>query len=131
MWRSHVALLLDMDLISSLTRRMSISKNTGPDANETLRGVDLTRPLYHSRVFKQFRNENGFNKRYFVLYPGFILYYKHERDYHNHLKGGMVGLSRVHVLPYTLHVFMHTNVVKKDEPSVELYIIIRDDVLLV
>ena len=60
-----------------------------------LQGVDLTKePLYEGRVFKQFRNELGFNKRYFVLYPGFILYYKHERDYQNDRKSGMVRVPR-------------------------------------
>lgn len=89
--RSHV-LLCEMALLNLLIRRAS-DDGSGSAVNEIMQGVDLSRPLYHSRVFKQFRNEQGFNKRYFVLYPGFILYYKHERDYRNRLDGGMVGLT--------------------------------------
>ena len=52
--------------------------------------VDLSKPIFQSRVFKQFRNENGFNKRHMVLYAGVLLYYKHERDYQDDIKSGQL-----------------------------------------
>lgn len=51
-------------------------------------GIDLKKPIFQSRVFKQFRNENGFNKRHMVLYPGVLIYYTHERDYRDDVKSG-------------------------------------------
>ena len=55
-----------------------------------LQGIDVSRPILQGRVFKQFRSETGFNKRYFVLYPGILVYYKHERDYRSDIKRGLV-----------------------------------------
>ena len=83
-----------MALVNVLTRQFSRSKSED-DMCKAMQDLDLTRaPLYEGRVFKQFRNEHGFNKRYFVLYPGFILYYKHERDYQNDRRSGMVRHAR-------------------------------------
>lgn len=63
-----------------------------------LKGVDLHNPLFEGHVFKQkgdnkFINSlNCFNRRYFVLYPGIILYYEHRGEFREDLKFGMVSV---------------------------------------
>ena len=67
------------------------------------RNVDLDRPLCEGDVFKQNRNKLGYNKRYFVLYPGFILYYNSKSVYRNDLRmkkmrhHKMLNLNRVYL----------------------------------
>ena len=70
-------------------RRKSIDTQS-TETKKALENVDITRPIFHGRVFKQTKAENSFNKRYFVLYPGLLLYYKHERDYLQDLRTEMV-----------------------------------------
>lgn len=85
---ASMATIEKMALPNLLRRRSTHSLSS--EARDALNGVDLARPLYKGRVFKQFSNEQGFNKRFFVLYPGLLLYYKHERDFDEDLRLGMV-----------------------------------------
>lgn len=68
-----------------------------------LRKVDLEQPLCQGEVFKQSRTKLSFNKRYFVLYPGFILYYDSKSAYQSDMKTGklrhhkMLKLNRVYL----------------------------------
>ena len=80
-----------MSLLPNQLRRPS-DHSVSATAQEILQKIDLNKPLYQGRVFKQKKEQqfSGFNKRYFVLYPGVLLYYEHERDYHEDMKLGMV-----------------------------------------
>lgn len=53
-------------------------------------------PIFESYMFKQSHILNGFNKRYFVLFPGYLVYYTSEHDYKvDHQKGNLA----VSILP--------------------------------
>lgn len=64
--------------------------------------IDLRNPLHEGHVFKCKSDNssmhpllaffNSFNRRYFVLFPGVILYYEHKREYHEDLKYGLVRI---------------------------------------
>lgn len=85
---------------------------------EVLEDVDLEQPLCQGQVFKQTRSKLGFNKRYFVLYPGFMLYYDSKSAYLDDLKGkrmrrykklnlNRVYLTKVERLPrHVKHAFV-------------------------
>lgn len=69
--------------LSTLFRRSSADSRSS-DAVKALERVDVTRPIYLGRVFKQAKGEKaGFNKRFFVLFPKLLLYFKHKRDYYD------------------------------------------------
>ena len=91
LWLAIMSAIRSMSLLPNQLRRPS-DHSVSSTAQEILQKIDLNKPLYQGRVFKQKKELqfNGFNKRYFVLYPGVILYYEHERDYHEDLKLGMV-----------------------------------------
>jgi hypothetical protein len=71
-----------------LKRKMSI-ESSPPAVNDLFEDIDISEPLYEGIIFKQQSSGSGFNKRYFVLYPGMLLYYEHKRDYMKDLKAGM------------------------------------------
>lgn len=73
--------------VNLLRRRSSTDSQS---SSVSFENVDIGKPIYQGRVFKQTKEKDGFNKRFFVLYPGILLYYKHERDYHKDLKSEMV-----------------------------------------
>ena len=77
-------------------RRPSVDSKS-ETAQELLKGVNLDNPLFEGHVFKQ-KDSNSltntlscFNRRYFILFPGIVLYYEHKRDYLEDLKFGMVS----------------------------------------
>lgn len=76
---------------SSVTERSFSSAVSAAASAGHAEGLNLSKPIFQGRVFKQFRNENGFNKRYMVLYPGVLIYYKHERDYKRDMKKQLVS----------------------------------------
>ena len=59
---------------------------------ELIRGVDTDRPpLVHGHMLKMGNSRLGlYNKRYFALYEGVLIYYKHEKDYEKDKKNGLV-----------------------------------------
>ena len=79
----------------TLLRRPS-QDSTKESVQELLKGVDLDNPLWEGHVFKQkgsiglISSLSCFNRRYFVLFPGIVLYYEHKREYLEDLKFGMV-----------------------------------------
>ena len=100
-----------MSLLPNQLRRPS-DHSASSTAQEVLQKIDLNKPLYQGRVFKQKKEQklngfNGFNKRYFVLYPGVLLYYEHERDYHEDLKLGMVRC----MLQFSLTLITYLNLI--------------------
>jgi len=57
---------------------------------EILGGVDTDRPpLVHGHMMKRNTSRPMFNKRYFALYEGVLIYYHHEKDYKKDKKNGM------------------------------------------
>jgi len=69
---------------------------------EILGGVDTDRPpLVHGHMMKRNTSRPMFNKRYFALYEGVLIYYHHEKDYKKDKKNGMVCIV-CHI--HTLHV---------------------------
>lgn len=71
--------------------------STDVQVQKMLAGVDLGNPLFEGHVFKQKDSKavttsiSCFNRRYFVLFPGMVLYYEHKRDYKEDVKFGLVS----------------------------------------
>lgn len=59
---------------------------------EIIREVDTDRPpLVHGHMLKMGSSRlELYNKRYFALYEGVLVYYKHEKDYMKDKKNGLV-----------------------------------------
>lgn len=63
-----------------------------------LQEINFSRPFYEGYVYKcksdpgnrVMTKFNSFNKRYFVLFAGVILYYNHKKEYLEDLKYGLV-----------------------------------------
>lgn len=64
--------------------------NEDTQCREALRSRLISKPpLAKGHMFKQDSKGIQFNKRYFVLYEGVLLYYKHEESYRKDQKRGM------------------------------------------
>jgi hypothetical protein len=67
-------------------------------ANKKSQTFDFKHPICEGYLFKQGHFAHVFNKRYFVLYPGRLLYYKSESDFEHdktrdHLSKGVVEMN--------------------------------------
>ena len=70
-------------------------------ANKKSQTFDFKHPICEGYLFKQGHFAHVFNKRYFVLYPGRLLYYKSESDFEHDKTRDHLSVS-VHVLEQEL-----------------------------
>lgn len=48
--------------------------------------IDISNPICAGHLYKQNKVGGFFNKRYFALYPKYLVYYAHEADYRKDLQ---------------------------------------------
>ena len=60
-------------------------------------GFDLKRPVRRGYLLKQGGTHKAFKNRYFVLYPGFLVYYNSEDKYVFDVARGTLG-NRLHAI---------------------------------
>lgn len=73
------------------------------DLEETLSRLASQTPIVEGPMFKQYRSGVGFNKRYFALYDGVLLYYHHQRAYEKEkINGTIVSSENKSSCSYTL-----------------------------
>ena len=92
-----MSVIESLPILPNMLRRSS-ADSSDETVQSMLKRVKLDSPVYEGHVFKEkgssagiMKSVNSFNRRYFVLYPGFVLYYEHKRDYLEDLKLGMVS----------------------------------------
>jgi len=57
---------------------------------------DYTKPELHGYMYKQGGVHKAFKKRYFVLYPGYLVYYADENKYRIDVANGSLQVIEVH-----------------------------------
>lgn len=62
----------------------------------------LEEPIFESYLFKQSHIFDAFNKRYFILFPGYLVYYVSEEEYKADHKQGHLAVSHSYVHLYKL-----------------------------
>lgn len=74
--------LLTPDSHSKDARAGEMRRSSSPNPlYRSCPAFDVRRPLYEGYLFKQGHDkESIFNKRYFALYPGMLVYYKSQAD---------------------------------------------------
>ena len=60
-------------------------------------GFDLKRPVRRGYLLKQGGTHKAFKNRYFVLYPGFLVYYNSEDKYVFDVARGTLGVSVIYL----------------------------------
>ena len=63
---------------------------TKSDLEETLSRLASQTPIVEGPMYKQYRSGVGFNKRYFALYDGVLVYYHHQRAYQKEKSSGTI-----------------------------------------
>lgn len=58
----------------------------------------LEEPIFQSYLFKQSHIFDAFNKRYFILFQGYLVYYVSEEEYKSDHKHGHLAVSRTPII---------------------------------
>ena len=64
-----------------------------PCERPLLEGVDIASPLLTGYMYKEAHTHVVFHKRFFVLFPGVLVYYEKETDYRKDVAKGSLEVS--------------------------------------